>query len=387
MKCIFKILSICVIVFSTINLAFSNSTGLMITAMDLPIPVDTKDKKLLVYEIHIVNPEEKPSRINLIEVRDEKNKLLKVSDGVRLVNDSIVYKNKKIFTNNPIELQKNMSVIIYMWIELDKNEPLPSKLINTIWSVTTNDDKSQAFIDKLAYVVPIHYQKLPILSAPLKGENWVAVNTMDNNANHRRTFSLHNGKPYLDQRYAIDFEQIGSDGRESHGDMHTLQNWNAYGHKILAVADGVIVNMRNAITKDNIPPNAPNPKPSEEDIPGNFVVLKVKQNNKNYFVFYGHMQPNSITVRIGDKVKTGQVLGLLGNTGNSGVPHLHMHVMDGEKPMASNGLPFVFNDFQWQGKANVIDLDYGLFLPDFFKAKYQLQNTIPTNNDILKFNN
>lgn len=63
---------------------------------------------------------------------------------------------------------------------------------------------------------------------------------------------------------------------------------------MLAVADGEIVNMRNVITKENIPPEVPNPKPGEIDLPGNFVVLKVQQNNQNYYVFYGHMQPNSI---------------------------------------------------------------------------------------------
>jgi murein DD-endopeptidase MepM/ murein hydrolase activator NlpD len=224
-----------------------------------------------------------------------------------------------------------------------------------------------------------------VLSAPLEGENWVAVNTINNNGNHRRTFSLRNDKPYLDQRFAIDLEKISSDGHESHGNMHILRNWNAYGHKVLAVADGVIANIGNDISSDNIPPDMPNPKPSKQEIPGNFVVLKVRQNNKNYYVFYGHMQPNSITVRIGDKVKVGQTLGLLGNTGNSGVPHLHLHVMDGITPLISNGLPFVFNNFQLHGKARVIDLDYGLFLPEFYKKAYKLNRIIPTDNDILRF--
>jgi murein DD-endopeptidase MepM/ murein hydrolase activator NlpD len=52
---------------------------------------------------------------------------------------------------------------------------------------------------------------------------------------------------------------------------------------------------------------------------------------------------------VGDGVTRGQVLGLLGNTGNSDAPHLHFHVMDGPLPLGSNGLPYVFRTFESEG--------------------------------------
>ena len=60
--------------------------------------------------------------------------------------------------------------------------------------------------------------------------------------------------------------------------------------------------------------------------------------------------PNVTEVKVGDKVATGQVLGLLGNSGNTDSPHLHFHVMDGPSPLVSNGLPFVFTAFTGQGR-------------------------------------
>jgi murein DD-endopeptidase MepM/ murein hydrolase activator NlpD len=44
------------------------------------------------------------------------------------------------------------------------------------------------------------------------------------------------------------------------------------------------------------------------------------------------------------------VIGLLGNTGNTDSPHLHFQIMDSPDPLASNGLPFVFDRFGYQGK-------------------------------------
>ena len=62
------------------------------------------------------------------------------------------------------------------------------------------------------------------------------------------------------------------------------------------------------------------------------------------------MQPGSLRVGVGDRVRAGQVLGLLGNSGNTDAPHLHFHIMDGPSPLQSNGLPFVFTSFTGEGR-------------------------------------
>jgi hypothetical protein len=66
------------------------------------------------------------------------------------------------------------------------------------------------------------------------------------------------------------------------------------------------------------------------------VVVKIAPKR---FAFYAHMQPGSLRVKEGDRVRKGQILGLLGNTGNTDAPHLHFHIMDGPSPLQSNGLP------------------------------------------------
>lgn len=61
------------------------------------------------------------------------------------------------------------------------------------------------------------------------------------------------------------------------------------------------------------------------------------------------MQPGSLKVKVGDKVTTGQLIGLLGNSGNTDAPHLHFHVMDGPSPLRANGLPYEFTRFESKG--------------------------------------
>src|SRR6185312_245751 len=85
---------------------------------------------------------------------------------------------------------------------------------------------------------------------------------------------------------------------------------------------------------------------------GNHVVVAI---GGGRYAFYAHLQPGSVRVKVGQKVKVGQVLGLLGNTGNSDGPHLHFHIMDSPHPLEANGLPYRFSNFTVEGTVTNIE--------------------------------
>jgi hypothetical protein len=86
---------------------------------------------------------------------------------------------------------------------------------------------------------------------------------------------------------------------------------------------------------------------SLDEADGNSVILDIGGGN---YVFYGHFQPGSIRVKKGDRVRRGDVLALVGNSGNSSAPHLHFHVMNGPLSFSSNGLPYVVDSFTVTGR-------------------------------------
>jgi murein DD-endopeptidase MepM/ murein hydrolase activator NlpD len=49
-------------------------------------------------------------------------------------------------------------------------------------------------------------------------------------------------------------------------------------------------------------------------------------------------------------VRRGDILGLVGNSGNSIAPHLHVHVTDGPSPVGSNGLPYEIDGYSLTGR-------------------------------------
>ncbi|MGB1032062.1 MAG: M23 family metallopeptidase [Flavobacteriales bacterium] len=92
------------------------------------------------------------------------------------------------------------------------------------------------------------------------------------------------------------------------------------GTEIFATGDGVVVRVENKATGY-----------------GRNVIIK---HGYGYETLYGHM--SQIKVRLGQKVKRGEVIGLIGNTGKSVGPHLHYEVIkDGQKV---NPAHFYFND-------------------------------------------
>lgn len=76
-------------------------------------------------------------------------------------------------------------------------------------------------------------------------------------------------------------------------------------------------------------------------VAGNYVVI---DHGNGEFSVYCHMKEGSLRVNPGDKVKKSQVIGQVGNTGNSGAPHLHFQLMDSADFLTANGLPMMFEN-------------------------------------------
>jgi murein DD-endopeptidase MepM/ murein hydrolase activator NlpD len=158
---------------------------------------------------------------------------------------------------------------------------------------------------------------------------------------HRRALIPIAGRARIAQRFAIDWVQLNAARDATHdGDGKQNKNYSAWGKKALAVADATVVAVKDGIP-ENVPGIASRAVPITLDtVGGNYVVLDL--GGKRY-AFYGHLQPKSLRVKAGERVKRGQVLGLVGNSGNSTEPHLHFHVADAPAPLGAEGQPYAFD--------------------------------------------
>ncbi|MDQ2631867.1 MAG: M23 family metallopeptidase [Actinomycetota bacterium] len=184
-----------------------------------------------------------------------------------------------------------------------------------------------------------------VVAPPLRGDGWVVANgCCDAFTAHRGTVLPVNGANHVAERFAIDFVQIGANGRLLDGPRDAFSSYAYFGEPIYSATNGKVVGVVNDIPET---PAGGFPKnPTAQTAGGNHVVIDM---GGGRYAFYAHLQPGSATVKVGQRVTVGQVLGRLGNSGNTDAPHLHFHVMDSPSPLASNGLPYRFTSFTVAG--------------------------------------
>jgi murein DD-endopeptidase MepM/ murein hydrolase activator NlpD len=79
-----------------------------------------------------------------------------------------------------------------------------------------------------------------------------------------------------------------------------------------------------------------------ERLVGNYVIVR----SGDLCAVYVHLAPGSVRVQQGQHVGLGEVLGLVGSTGNSTAPHLHFQLMDGPDPLVARAVPAVFTRYE-----------------------------------------
>jgi hypothetical protein len=356
---------------STVHTPKPNIVPLNIVVPIGPTAFKADGKWHLVYELHVTNLGKWDCLLSRLDVMngDGAAKPLASFSGTDL-EGMVVRPSQDVKEKSKIA--PGTFAIVYMWVTFDKLEDVPAKIDHRI-AVRIGDYPEGITMDGVP--VPVDRNPVTLISSPLQGENWVAGNGPSNTSAHRRAFIPLNGHAYISQRFAIDWVQMNPDGKTFQGDSADNKNYRAYGAEIHAVADGVVTE-----TKDGIPQNIPNQPPivpiTLETVGGNHVIMEI---GPGVFAFYAHMQPGSVRVKVGDKVRRGQVLGLLGNSGNSSEPHLHFHLCNANSPLGSEGLPYAFASYELQGKGDKWKPS------ESHDAPVKQEMEIPTEDEIVRF--
>ncbi|WP_082233080.1 M23 family metallopeptidase [Halobacillus massiliensis] len=145
--------------------------------------------------------------------------------------------------------------------------------------------------------------------------------------------SINYHNEYPPQQYAYDILQINGFGMRAAGlTPDDLEKYKIYGTPLYSPCSGEVLAAVDQY--DDIPPSlSSDSKP--EDPAGNHIILACKGAE----VHIAHMKPGTVEVEKGDEMNTGDILGEVGNTGNTTEPHLHIHA---EKDGV--GVPITFND-------------------------------------------
>ncbi len=324
------------------------TVGIDTTVDAKPVAFKSGGKWHLAYELHISNMDRWPYTFTGIDVvaPGAPDAALASFSGSALEGIFVRPGASKDTTAPPATLAPGQAGVVYLWLTADTLEAIPAAVQHKI--VVKIGDYPEA-MTVISPVVRVDKNPVVTIASPLEGTSLVAANGPSNTSVHRRALIPVDGHAYISQRYAIDWVLAYPDGKTYQGDPADNKNYKIYGAEIHSVADGVVTEV-----KDGIPQNVPNAQKMAvpitlETIGGNHVIVDI---GGGRFAFYAHMQPGSPRVKVGDHVKTGEVLGLVGNTGNSSEPHLHFDICDASSMLACDGLPYAFASFEVTGDAS-----------------------------------
>lgn len=163
------------------------------------------------------------------------------------------------------------------------------------------------------------------LGLPFRGR-WLVVWGGD-------TPELNHHVEHASQRRALDLVIADDAGQTFRGEGRALADYYAYGQEVLAMDEGVVTTVIDGV------PDTPIGETNPYVAPGNLVTLR---HEGERYSTYAHLIPGSLKVKVGARVRRGQVLGRCGNSGNSTEPHLHVQVQDGPRFEKSWGVEMVF---------------------------------------------
>ena len=320
-------------------------TATTLSSSSAPV-LGTDGRWHVVYELQLANVGPQPSTVERIDVLDgDDSRVVQTFAGADLQHR---LRTLLALPTTSLELEPNGGRLVLIELAFDRRADVPRTLVHRFHVLAAPiGGGAAAPLASTAAALPLD-GGVAVVGPPLAGAGWVAVNgCCATDGVHRAAVLAVNGALHAAQRFAIDWIRLDDQGRLVDGDPSDVRSYTAYGADILAVAGGTVVETQDTLD-DQVPGQLPDPTTiTLKNVLGNHVVVRHRDGR---YATYAHMQKDSVTVEVGDHVRTGETLGKVGNTGNTSAPHLHFQITDGRSVLGSSGLPYVFDRFRLQGR-------------------------------------
>jgi hypothetical protein len=339
-----------------------------------PTVATGENGSFLAYEVHITNFMGQPFTLKKLDVMAATDKRVLMSFGDSALMRAIARPGTPTTVGaDKLKIAPGTRAVAFLWVPMAAGSTAPAQLVHRL-SIEQGTGDSVRTNELDGVPIPVATNAV-VIGPPLRGGTWLAANGPADASGHRRALIPIAGVPAIAQRFAIDWVKVGDDNRTFTGDQLENESYHAEGLDALAVANGTVV-----AVKDSIPENVPGINSRAvpitlETVGGNHVIIDIGGGN---YAFYAHLKPGSIRVKKGDRVTRGQVVGLVGNTGNSTEPHLHFHISDGNSPLGSEGLPYRV-DFEIVGHCKTFNMGCERSAPVARKGE------MPVANQLIRF--
>lgn len=365
--------------------AFTSVVVQSLSAPTFPF-LGTDGKYHVAYDLELTNASRVPATIDKLDVVSTAapKRVIASYSGTAFVDPTCDYGNCNRLRRLPSApaddnvIPPQESRVLFVDFAFDSLDRAPKAVVHHLYGqgAINPGSSSPSPFDYLAAPFDISAGTPRVIGPPVKGDHWIALNGCClPGFPHRSSMASLNGMLINGQRFAIDWKRVNDKGLMYVGDRNKNESYVDYGDPIYAVADGTI-----SSTLDGLDANAPGvlpandpvlgPKLTVQNVDGNHIVQDI---GGGVWAFYAHLKKGTLLVKPGDKVKKGQIIAKLGNTGNANASHMHFQLMDGPSVLGSDGVPYVIDRFSYDGQV----APETLFAADDFLSGTWLDDALP----------
>ena len=301
-----------------------------------PTVIPSGGRSYLFYELHLHNYSDSTvvlRGIKVVNADDAKQQVVAELSAEELSDRLIPISRDKPGDNR---LGARQGAVAIICLAFDRSNQVPGKLRHRVLL-------ENAIAEGPA--IGSNHTTLHMLGRPVAGSDWVADSSPSLDSHHRTVLIVAGGLAQISRRYAIDWKII-KQGASYSGDARDVRSYYAYGKNVLAVADATVL-----LAKDGLPDNIPLTEAgfspavpiTMETIAGNSIVLDL---GGGQFATYAHLEAGTLRVKAGDHVRRGEPLARIGSSGDAREPHLHFQVTTAPDLIASEGLPYLVDNYR-----------------------------------------
>lgn len=292
----------------------------------------------LIYELYLTNFGTSAIHVNWVEVVGTQS-----HEVVSTFDSSILQTMMQplgLDSDDPkqkLTLQAGQTSIVFLEIKGVLEKPMPAMLIHRL--ITDLDTLEGATIST-------EHTRLQVISAPVEGRGWTADDGPGNSEtnHHRRGVLTLGGSAVNSRRFAIDWKQY-QNGSSFSGNSRVVQDYYCYGKNVYAVSNGRVITAKDGLP-NNIPGHGEQFHPAVpttfQTIAGNNITIDI---GYGQYAYYMHLQPGSLLVKTGDRVKKGQLLARIGASGDAREPHLHFEITTSPALLRGEGIPYLIDRY------------------------------------------
>jgi hypothetical protein len=219
-------------------------TPLLLSVQDAPTPFTGSDMSThLAYEILLTNFSSGDVTLEKVEILGDGSELQ------TLDSKEIATRLQPIGTREPVgTLAKSTQALLFIHFQMPEGQHPPRELTHRVTARFAAAPPGHQEITATGGNIAVDHRPVAVIGPPLHGDGYISADSCCDAIRHTRATLPINGRFWVAQRYAVDWEQVNEQGRIYRGPREKLESYNIFGKEAIAVADATV-----ASTTDGTP--------------------------------------------------------------------------------------------------------------------------------------